>query len=361
MRTRAIATAVVLSWLAHHSPAAAQPPNVVSAQVVSHAAGSDFARTMQNLVSAQGSPAWIGYAVPMIPGEHSMCCWGGEDRCCGRCRLEGASEAAGVSRQASDTKRVALEGDRMLVVLFRAEQGKIQKLRMFSPECELDAGSLPFHWLTGVRAADSIAFLGSLAIVEDQERQAHKIADSAVAAIAFHNDAAADDTLERFVAANQPERLRERTAFWLGNARGRRGYETLARLVREDPSDKVRDKAVFALTQSDEPEAVDKIIETAKSDRSAHVRGQALFWLAQKAGRRASATISEAIENDPETEVKKKAVFALSQLPKDEGVPKLIEVARGNRNPAVRKQAMFWLGQSNDPRALAFFEEVLAK
>jgi HEAT repeat protein len=59
--------------------------------------------------------------------------------------------------------------------------------------------------------------------------------------------------------------------------------------------------------------------------------------------------------------VKKKAVFALSQLPKDEGVPKLIEVAQNNHNPAVRKQAMFWLGQSNDPRALAFFEKVLSQ
>jgi len=52
-------------------------------------------------------------------------------------------------------------------------------------------------------------------------------------------------------------------------------------------------------------------------------------------------------------------VFALQQLPSGEGVPILIQVARANRNPAVRKQAMFWLGQSNDPRALAFFEEVL--
>ena len=41
--------------------------------------------------------------------------------------------------------------------------------------------------------------------------------------------------------------------------------------------------------------------------------------------------------------------------------PKLIEVAQNNRNPAVRKQAMFWLGQSNDPRALAFFEKVLSQ
>jgi HEAT repeat protein len=52
-------------------------------------------------------------------------------------------------------------------------------------------------------------------------------------------------------------------------------------------------------------------------------------------------------------------VFALSQLPKDEGVPLLIQQARTNKNAAVRKQAMFWLGQSKDPRALKFFEEIL--
>jgi len=99
----------------------------------------------------------------------------------------------------------------------------------------------------------------------------------------------------------------------------------------------------------------------ARGDSSGHVRGQALFWLAQKAGNRVAQTITGAIDNDPDTEVKKKAVFALSQMPGEEGVPRLIEVARSNRNPEVRKQAMFWLGQSNDPRALQFFEKVLAK
>ncbi len=48
-------------------------------------------------------------------------------------------------------------------------------------------------------------------------------------------------------------------------------------------------------------------------------------------------------------------------MPADEGVPKLIEIARTNRNPVVRKQAMFWLGQSKDPRAVKFFEDVLTK
>jgi HEAT repeat protein len=123
----------------------------------------------------------------------------------------------------------------------------------------------------------------------------------------------------------------------------------------------IRAHVTFALSVSREPGAQDEMIRMAREDESSHVRGQALFWLAQKAGKKAVGTITGAIENDPDTDVKKKAVFALSQLPKDEGVPKLIEVAQNNHNPAVRKQAMFWLGQSNDPRALAFFEKVLSQ
>jgi HEAT repeat protein len=59
--------------------------------------------------------------------------------------------------------------------------------------------------------------------------------------------------------------------------------------------------------------------------------------------------------------VKKTAVAALGRMPKDEGVPLLIQVARTNRNIDVRKQAMFWLGESKDPRAVSFFEEILTK
>jgi len=42
-------------------------------------------------------------------------------------------------------------------------------------------------------------------------------------------------------------------------------------------------------------------------------------------------------------------------------VPLLINVAKTNKNPAVRKKAIFWLGQSHDPRALDFLEELVTK
>ena len=53
--------------------------------------------------------------------------------------------------------------------------------------------------------------------------------------------------------------------------------------------------------------------------------------------------------------------FRLAHLTDPRARRVLIEAARTNSNPAVRKQAMFWLGQSNDPRALAFFEQVLGQ
>jgi HEAT repeat protein len=102
------------------------------------------------------------------------------------------------------------------------------------------------------------------------------------------------------------------------------------------------------------------LIAIARGNHTANLRGTAIFWLAQRAGDKAAGAISNALD-DPDTEVKKKAVFALSQLPRNEGVPKLIEVARTNKNPEVRRQAMFWLGQSRDPRALEFFEQILRK
>jgi HEAT repeat protein len=91
------------------------------------------------------------------------------------------------------------------------------------------------------------------------------------------------------------------------------------------------------------------------------IRGQALFWLSQRAGDEALKTIGTAVSDDPELEVKRRAVFALSQLPRGEGVPLLIDVARTHRLPEVRRQAMFWLGQSRDPRAVDFFEQVLTQ
>jgi len=95
---------------------------------------------------------------------------------------------------------------------------------------------------------------------------------------------------------------------------------------------------------------------------SRHVREQAVFWLGQAAGDAAVKDLTAmAGEDTLDRDVREHAVFALSQQPRDVGVPALIQVARTNRDPEVRKKAFFWLGQTGDPRAVALFEEVLAR
>ena len=153
-----------------------------------------------------------------------------------------------------------------------------------------------------------------------------------------------------------------RTVTWLTGVAPAQSTSFLAALAGQPGTRRrVVRGALAALAQHGNAESVLALLRLARSAADAHVRGDALFWVAQRAGDDAASAITEAIASDPDTEVRKRAVFALSQLPAGEGVPRLIDLARTNRHPAVRKQAMFWLGQSKDPRALAFFEEVLLK
>jgi hypothetical protein len=352
MHARTISVLLLSTAITGHA-ALAQTPRIANARVTTRPATGGVAREVASIVSAQTSPAWIGWAVPIVDGEHNMCCGNFENgRWYGRCGLEAAR--GDTSTVVTGDNKVKLEGPTTLLVLLRVENRAIGKVRTFSEDCELDAGGLPFTWLTEVRPADSVALL-----LEQATDATSKTSDAIVGAIALHKEPTADRALDQLLDARRPEDVRRKVTFWLGSARGRSGVERLKRVLREDPSDRVREQATFGLSVSPDPDALATLIATARDDRSTKVRGQALFWLAQKAGRRATEAITAAIDSDPETEVKKKAVFALSQLPKDEGVPLLIQVARTNRNPEVKKQAIFWLGQSKDPRALQFFEEVL--
>ncbi len=193
---------------------------------------------------------------------------------------------------------VALEPAAEIDILARFDGATLTRLRTSTPDCEIDAGGLPVTWLENVKADDSATWLASIVNSAASVARGDRVVNTAVAALGMHEGAAASRSL----------------------------------------------------------------VSIARSHGVAKVRSDALFWLSQRAGDQlAERTIVEAVERDPDTDVRTRAVFALSQLPRDEGIPRLIDVAKNNRNAAVRKQAMFWLGQSNDPRALKFFEDVLLK
>ena len=265
--------ALTVAFATIASTAGAQTPRLSNGRIESHAT-TNIARDLPALAATLTEPMWIGYAQPLIDGDHQMCDYWNNG-----------------NRYSQSTDPIRLEPADFFFVMFRVEAKQITRIRTYSANCPLDAGGKAVHWFTNVSVNDSVDYMKTF-MAPSQTRKFH---DSAV--------------------------------------------------------------TVLALTEGERP--LNELLSIARDGASASVKGNALFWLAQRAGAKAVGTITAAIENDPDTEVKKKAVFALSQLPKDEGVPLLIQQARSNKNPMVRKQAMFWLGQSKDPRALKFFEEIL--
>jgi len=335
-------------------------PRVSNAKLETRAVPGSLDAEFRAIENQQTGPAWIAYSAPAIPGESSMCCWNTSNGVtCQGCMLEPGGVA---TFPATGAQTVHLEGPTEFFVFFRIENKQVQKIRTFSPDCNIDAGGLPMILLTGVKPGESVALLEALTVrAASNVGPERRIVNSAIPAIGMHRDPAADAALDRLTAASQPVEIRSEAVFWLGNARGAHGFEALQRILKNDPSDRVRERAVFGLSRSKEPGAIPEMVRVAREDASARVRGQALFWLAQTAARQVSEdAIRQALANDPETEVKKKAVFALTQMKNGDGVPLLIEIARSNKNPALRKEAMLWLGRSKDPRAVKFFEDVLA-
>jgi len=126
---------------------------------------------------------------------------------------------------------------------------------------------------------------------------------------------------------------------------------------------RVGEEAIFPATLADSVTVWPDLLKLARdANVSSRTRNQAVFWLSQAAGEAAVKDLADLVGDDTvDREVREHAVFALSQEPREVGVPALIQIARTNKDREVRRKALFWLGQTNDPRALALFEEILTK
>lgn len=316
--------------LAATLPLAAQ--NLTDAHVTTVRAAADLG------AQVRATTGWIGYSVAAMPNFR------GND--CGYCSL-------GNDNNTWSNGSRALEPANDAMILYRVSGGSVDRIREFSSHCSVDGAGMNVTWIENVDPRASIRFLETL--IQDTHHQA-------LAAIAAHAGDQATDVLEKIARSDRPAGFRGDALFWLGIARGRRGYE-IVRSITTNPNEPValRDKGVFAMMQSHQPEAVDDVLQVAKHDESSKVRGQALFWLAQAAGKKAAGALRDAVDNDPDSSVKAKAIFGISQLPDDQSIPLLADLMRNHRDPAVRKKAAFWLSQKNDPRAVAAIEDFLRR
>ena len=121
--------------------------------------------------------------------------------------------------------------------------------------------------------------------------------------------------------------------------------------------------AILPAVLIDSGDRWEELLDIARSEGLHRgVRKSALFWAGQAAADVVTEELSDvAMDSAEDQEIRNAAVFALSQRGDSESVPVLMELAQDADEAETRKTAMFWLAQSDDPRVVAFFQDILVR
>lgn len=251
------------------------PPTVTNARFESKALPGNLDGAIHS-----DSPHWFGYAAKAAPHGGGGCCWG-DGRSYG-CGLEGRPSVT--VEGATKPRPIELEGPSEIGVLFRVENGAVGKIQVYSLGCPLDAGGLPFTWLTGVPADASLRYLETQA-----SNSTTHAADGAILAISRHSGDQAARLLANLSKSAPSSHVRSQSLFWLADRAGQQAIAAITDAIQNDPDTKVKREAVFALSRLPKDEGIPKLIEIAKTQRNPEVRKQAFFWLGQSHDPRAIA------------------------------------------------------------------------
>jgi len=174
-----------------------------------------------------------------------------------------------------------------------------------------------------------------------------------------HSEAARAKLFEIARSASDSE-LRGDAIFWVGQRGDNLAADELTRLLDSERDTDVRKKIVFSLSQMNNPKARAKLMDVVRGSDDPELRGETVFWLAQTGGDQIVEFLSQLYDSEKAIAVKKKIIFALTQTKNHKAaLRKLMAIGKSDPSPEARKEAIFWIGQSRDPEAIKFIEDLL--
>jgi len=236
--------AAILALLVATVGVMAQTPQIQNGRVDSRAVTS-LARDVAALTAQATTPQWVAWQVPMIDGERGLCCTYYTDGM--------ASPVRGCTMEPSDPDApwkapdfpgpsgpVQLEAGTTLTVFVRLVEKRIERLRVLSDDCPVDAGGRGVTWLTGVSGTDSVAFLKQVALNEKMDVDVRsRLSSAAVRGIALHRDASAVPVLIDMASVTSPSPFhtatRREAMQGLGQSRDPRALQFLSAVITKNP------------------------------------------------------------------------------------------------------------------------------
>jgi hypothetical protein len=118
-------------------------------------------------------------------------------------------------------------------------------------------------------------------------------------------------------------------------------------------------EVILPLILAEGPEPWPLLLKVARDEnRSRDLKRTVMMWLSTGIAEHLGLADADDGSSDDD-QMRNQAIYVLSQRPKNESVPQLIEVAKSVKHPSARKTAIYWLGQSDDPRAVDVYAELL--
>ena len=308
---------------------------------------------------------WIGYSIGRLMSPYSSMVSTGPDMAnlptieellsgkempaCGPSELEAAINALRRMKKEKDGKEDdGIKVEKEIALLFRfagnlPDMKNVTEIEISSLNRSVRFKGKPLIWLGNVPQQESAAFLSG----KYDGGLPGKVKESFMAVFGIHTDSpAAAAFLIDAVKGGEPEDIREKAVFWLGQHNNRAALYCLRETLKTEASSKIREKIVFSISQMKLEGAQEALFAAARDNADPGVQEQAVFWLSQRQPDEETVRFLEGIAEGPARHsVREKAVFALSQVRERSALDALVRLARTCKDRGIKKKAIFWLGQ----------------
>jgi HEAT repeat protein len=176
---------------------------------------------------------------------------------------------------------------------------------------------------------------------------------------------AALDKLMQIAKSDPSMELRQSAIHWVGE---RAGAEVLISLYDSQTNAEIKQSLLHSIAQKQTDAAFRKLVDVARSDSSKELRSSALHWIGQRKGGEGVDALIQIYDSEKNVEIKAAILHSLGQQaarsapepsPQKRALKKLFDVARRDSSIELRTQAVHWIGQSKDPEAIKFIEDLL--
>jgi HEAT repeat protein len=219
----------------------------------------------------------------------------------------------------------------------------------------LQMRAMAIHWL-GER---NDATADELMQIYNADRT-REIREQILHAFSEMDDPAAAQKLLEAARTGDDVALRANAIHWLGEKNSEAVVDELMRMFDTEQSRELKMQIIHAFAEMNNARARAKLMDVARGGTDLELRAYAIRRLADDGDSPQTVQMLASLyDTEKNLEVKGSILHALSDSQQKGALQKLMEVARRDQSVELRKLAIRLIGESRDPEALKFLEELL--